>query len=201
MCASRIPLLKQLHQSWIAVYLVVCRLWFCAQCGWVHPCWSSTEDILSGWANWLAEESPPASSSLSFLLVGFGVWGFWRSQFHDLESWSMFQCLREVDSTIWNLQLFHGNYPECNFYTNSLEFDQQLLHQNFGFLKLDWILIGVYQIQWHTTFTPETWDFWNYCMYSISHGARPLTRIRNFLEKHLWIPQHKLQDYLCEFLF
>lgn len=147
MSASRIPLLKQLHQCWIAVYLVVCQLRFCAQCGWVHPCWSSTEDISSGWSNWLAKGFPPASSSLSFSLLGFGVWGFWRIQFHDLESWSMFQFLQEVDSTIWNLQLFDGNYPECNFYPNSLEFGRQLLHQNFGFLKLELILIGVYQIQ------------------------------------------------------
>jgi hypothetical protein len=56
----------------------------------------------------------------------------------------MFQFFREVDSTIWNLQFFHGNYLECNFYTNSLEFGRQLLHQNFGFLKLELILIGEY---------------------------------------------------------
>ncbi len=51
----------------------------------------------------------------------------------------MFQFLWEVDSTIWDLQLFHGDYLECNFYTNSLEFGKQLLHQNFGFLKLELI--------------------------------------------------------------
>jgi hypothetical protein len=56
----------------------------------------------------------------------------------------MFQFLWEVDSTIWNLQLFHGNYPECDFYTNSLEFGRQFLPQNFGFLKLELILIGEY---------------------------------------------------------
>jgi hypothetical protein len=51
-----------------------------------------------------------------------------------------------------------------------------------GFLKLELILIGVDQIQWHATVTPEIRDFWNYFMYSISHGATPLTRIRNFLK-------------------
>ncbi len=87
-----------------------------------------------------------------------------------------FEDFEEANSMIWNLDLcssFYGKlisqYGIFSFsmaITRSATFTQILwnLADNFytrilGFLKLELILIGVDQIQWHTTFTPEIWDF------------------------------------------
>ncbi len=112
------------------------------------------------WSLRILKKPIPWSGILIYVPVSVGSW------FHDMESsafpWQLPRVrLLHKFSGIWQT-IFT---PEFWIFEIRINFDWR-----------------VYQVQWHTTFTPEIWDFWNYCMYSISHGATPLTSSRNFLE-------------------